>query len=91
MEQTYVNFLSKPHAMKLLPRLYLVMPALPPGVALPYSQTGTGAGTVAYRMRTIEARPSRVVWTTENTTTIQAMQVPLFSPGELQILTVTNR
>ncbi len=64
---------------------------LTPGAALPYSQTDTGAGTVAYRMRVMEAGPSRIVLTTENTTTIRAMLVPLFSPGELQILTVITR
>jgi len=64
---------------------------LTPGAALPYSQTDTGAGTVAYRMRVMEAGPSRVVLTTENTTTIRTMLLPLFSPGELQTLTVITR
>lgn len=64
---------------------------LTPGAALSYSQTDTGAGTVAYRMRVMEAGPSRIVLTTENTTTIRAMLVPLFSPGELQTLTVITR
>ncbi len=84
MEQTYVKFLSKPHAMKPLPRLCLVMPALPPGAHLPRSQTSAGAGTAAYRMRVMKAMPSRIVRTTENTTTIPATLVPLFGPGELQ-------
>ncbi len=64
---------------------------LTPGAALPYSQTDTGAGTVAYRLRVMEAGPDRMVLTTENTTTIRAMLVPLFSPGELQTLTVITR
>lgn len=62
-----------------------------PGAALLYSQTDTGSGTVAYRMRVLEAGPGRVVLTNENTTTIRAVLVPLFSPGELQTLTVITR
>ena len=62
-----------------------------PGAALSYSQTDTGSGTVQYRSRVIEAGPDRVVLTTENATTIRAMLVPLFSPGELQTLTVITR
>jgi len=91
MEQTYVQFLSKPHAMKLLPRLCLVMPVLLPGAALPCSQTGAGAGAAAYLMRVMEAGSNRIVRTTENTKTVRAMLVPLFSPGELQTRTAINR
>ena len=62
-----------------------------PVAALSYSQTDTGSGTVQYRLRVIEAGPGRVVLATENTTTIRAVLVPLFSPGELQTLTVITR
>ncbi len=62
-----------------------------PGAALSYSQTDTGAGTVQYRMRVMETGANRVVLTTENAGTIRALLVPLFSPGELQTLTVITR
>jgi len=73
------------------PRADFTAAEMVPGAALSYSQTDNGSGTAAYRLRVMSASADRVVLTTENASKIRVMLVPLFSPGELQTLTVLTR
>jgi hypothetical protein len=56
-----------------------------------YQQTDNLAGKAIYRMHIITASPDRLVFETENITTMRYLLVPLFHPGDLQSIYFIER
>jgi hypothetical protein len=56
-----------------------------------FLQGGGRASDVTYRMHVIEARPDRIVISTENVTPVRLFIMTLFSPGELQSVYLLER
>lgn len=48
-------------------------------------------GKATYRIRIIEATEKRLMFSTENTTTLRFMGLPVFAPGEIQTITFLDR
>jgi hypothetical protein len=56
-----------------------------------YQQTDNLSGKAMYRMHIIAASPDRLVFETENISTMRYLLVPLFGPGDLQSIYFLDR
>jgi hypothetical protein len=56
-----------------------------------YQQTDNLSGKAMYRMHIIAASPDRLVFETENVSTMRYLLVPLFGPGDLQSIYFLDR
>ena len=61
------------------------------GKSLYFQQADNLTGKAMYRMRIHSASPDRLVFDTENITTVRYLMLPLFRPGELQSIYFLER
>jgi len=61
------------------------------GSVLYYQQTDNLSGKAMYRMHIISASPNRLVFETENISTMRYLLIPLFGPGDLQSIYFLDR
>jgi hypothetical protein len=61
------------------------------GQSLYFQQQDNLSGKAVYRMRVDSASPDRLVFDTENITTMRRLLVPLFRPGEVQSIYFLER
>jgi hypothetical protein len=61
------------------------------GAALYYEQTDNLSGKVLYRMDIVDASANRVVFRSENVSTIRYRFIPVLHPGELQSIYFMDR
>lgn len=61
------------------------------GRYLYFQQEDNLSGKALYRMRILSASPDRLVFDTENVTTMRYLLIPLFHPGEIQSIYFLER
>jgi hypothetical protein len=61
------------------------------GKYLYFQQVDNLSGKAMYRMRVLSASPDRLVFDTENITTMRYLLIPLFHPGEIQSIYFLER
>jgi hypothetical protein len=61
------------------------------GATLYFHQEDNVSGKAIYQMRIVKASPDRLVFSTENITTMRYLLIPLFQPGEIQSIYFLDR
>ena len=61
------------------------------GASVYFQQTDNLSGKAIYRMHVLESTPDRLVFETENVTTMRYLLYPLFHPGDLQAIYFLDR
>jgi hypothetical protein len=61
------------------------------GAVFYYQQSDNLSGKAIYRMHILAASPDRLVFETENVTTMRYLLIPLFRPGDLQSIYFLDR
>ena len=61
------------------------------GKSLYFQQEDNQSGKAIYRMRIRSASPDRLVFDTENTSTVRYLLMPIFRPGGMQSITFLDR